>query len=82
MDSYTEHKEALEQEQKGMSKEDLIAKLKAEKDDYNPTKPKYEQVLDIDNLPGQEHRWIMRGAKATCENGAHAYHEFWFRRTP
>lgn len=80
MDSYTEHKEALEQEQKGMSKEDLIAKLKAEKDDYNPTKPKYEQVLDIDNLPGQEHFWVERGMVISCEGGTHGYHQVYKRR--
>lgn len=79
MSSYTEQQEALQQEQKGMSKDDIIAKLKAEKDELT-NKPKYEQVLDIDNLPGQEHHWVDRGMVISCEGGTHGYHQVYKRR--
>lgn len=32
-------------------------------------------ILEMDNLPSQVHRWIDRGAKMTCENAGHPYHE-------
>ena len=39
-----------------------------------------EHTIDFDNLPKQNHIWIDRGLKYTCENAGHAYHEFWVRR--
>lgn len=39
-----------------------------------------EFVLDLENLPKQEHRWVDRGAKYTCEIGTHPTHEAWKKR--
>jgi len=32
-------------------------------------------ILEMDKLPSQNHLWIDRGAKMTCENAGHQYHE-------
>lgn len=37
--------------------------------------------IDLDSLPKQEHNWIDRGLKMTCESPSHPYHEAWKRRT-
>lgn len=34
-------------------------------------------ILEMDKLPSQVHRWTDRGAKMTCENAGHQYHEAW-----
>ena len=39
-----------------------------------------EHVIDFDSLPKQNHNWIDRGLKFTCENAGHSYHEAWKRR--
>lgn len=39
-----------------------------------------EFLEDLENLVPQKHNWIDRGAKVTCENGGHPYHEAWKRR--
>lgn len=80
MQSYSEYQDALKSEQKGLTKDQLIAQLQAEKDEYDPTKPKFEQVLDIDNLPGQEHVWVDRGIVISCEGGTHGNHQVYKRR--
>lgn len=39
-----------------------------------------EFVLELDKLPKQEHRWVNRGLKFTCEGANHPYHEYFPRR--
>lgn len=34
-------------------------------------------ILEMDKLPSQTHHWTDRGAKMTCENAGHQYHEAW-----
>lgn len=34
-------------------------------------------TLDMDNLPKQEHIWVDRGAKMSCEGAAHPNHQVW-----
>lgn len=36
-----------------------------------------EYEVDFDNLPKQNHIWIDRGAKMSCENAGHHWHEVW-----
>ncbi len=43
-------------------------------------KKQSEYMLELDHLPPQEHLWTDRGAKYTCENAGHEYHEAWKRR--
>lgn len=38
-------------------------------------------TLDMDNLPKQEHIWIDRGAKMSCEGAAHPNHQVWKKNT-
>lgn len=37
-------------------------------------------VIDLDKLTPITHRWVDRGAKLTCENAGHPYHEAWKRQ--
>ena len=39
-----------------------------------------EHIVELDNLPKQNHIWTDRGLKYTCENAGHASHEAWKRR--
>ena len=66
---YTEemHKENVQAEQKGMSYEE-VAELMSKRNDF---------ILEMDNLPPQNHIWTDRGLKYTCENAGHTYHEAW-----
>ena len=41
-----------------------------------------EHVIDFDALPKQNHHWVDRGLKFTCENAGHPYHEVWKARKP
>jgi len=36
---------------------------------------KPEFVIDLNNMPKQEHRWVDRGLIISCENGGHPYHQ-------
>lgn len=38
-------------------------------------------TINLDDLPKQQHNWVNRGLKMTCETPAHPYHEAWFKRT-
>ena len=67
---YTEYKESLKEEQSNMSYEDIKAQLSA----------KSEHLVELDNLPSQNHSWTDRGLKYTCENAGHPYHEAWKTR--
>ena len=37
--------------------------------------------VDLDNLPKQQHKWVDRGLKVTCETNTHPSHDCWKRRT-
>ncbi len=39
-----------------------------------PQTPKPEYELDIAHLPKQEHSWVRRGIKLSCEGAAHPHH--------
>lgn len=69
MQSYKEFKEEVETEQTDMTAEEIRQKMQKDS----------EFQLELDNLPGQTHHWIDRGAKLTCE-GVHGFHEVWKRR--
>lgn len=65
--SYKEHQEEIASEQADLSYEDVREKMRTESD----------YLLELDNLPPIKHFWIDRGAKLTCENAGHTYHEAW-----
>ena len=35
---------------------------------------KPEFAIDISNLPKQEHNWVKRGIKVSCEGAGHPHH--------
>ena len=77
MSSYKEQQEALEAEQSGLSKDEVIAMLKDARTESNKTK--YEQIPDLDSIPNQQHNWVDRGVVMSCEGGNHPYHQVYKR---
>ena len=39
-----------------------------------------EHAVDFNKLKPQDHHWVNRGLKWSCEGASHAHHEFWPRR--
>lgn len=39
-----------------------------------------EHVVELDSVK-QDHNWVDRGLKFTCESPSHPFHEAWKRRT-
>lgn len=68
--TYKEYQEEIKAEQSGMSYDDIKHAMAM----------KNESVVELDNLPKQDHLWTDRGLKYTCENAGHPYHEAWKRR--
>ena len=67
--TYKEQREEVKAEQKGLSYKDIKALMQSRND----------FITELDHLPKQTHNWVDRGAKLTCENGGHPYHEVWKR---
>ncbi len=61
---------AKKQEVEPETKEEAIERLKK----------RSEYLLDMDNMKPQEHRWVDRGAKMSCEGAGHPHHEAFKRR--
>lgn len=70
MSSYKEKKEAIRNKQSNMSYEDVKAIL-ARRSDY---------MFEMDNVQPQQHNWIDRGAKLSCENAGHPHHSAFKRK--
>ena len=68
--SWQKQQESVYKEQSNKSYDQIKAEMQQ----------KSEFMVELDNLPKQNHSWTHRGLKATCENAGHNYHEFWFRR--
>jgi hypothetical protein len=60
--TYAEYQESIKAEQEGMTKDDVMEQLPA------------EYKLDLDNMPKQEHNWVKRGIKVSCEGANHPHH--------
>lgn len=60
-----------------MPPSESFSQLKARLAEEKQTK---EQVLqetggiDLDNIPGQQHIWVKRGIKVSCEGARHPHH--------
>ena len=65
--TYKDYQDEVASEQKDMKYEEIKEKMKQ----------RSEFLLELDNLPAQNHIWIDRGAKFTCENAGHVAHEAW-----
>lgn len=68
--TYKEYQEAIKAEQAEMTPEEIHEKLKKES----------EFMVDLNNLPRQNHNWVDRGVVISCENGGHANHQVYKRR--
>ena len=68
--TYKEYQEEIKSEQSGMSYDEIKHAMSKSN----------ESVVELDNLPKQDHLWTDRGLKYTCENAGHPYHEAWKRR--
>jgi len=64
-ESYKEYRQRLQEEQNGLSREEILEQLKATA----------EFVADINNLKPQNHRWIDRGKVMSCEGAGHPFHQ-------
>jgi len=64
--AYKEHQAEVWEEQSYMSYDEIKELMS-----------KYEYMAELDNLPKQKHKWTDRGAKYTCENAGHPWHEAW-----
>ena len=51
----------------GAPRSDLTALMQQHNDD----------VLDLDALPRQQHHWVDRGLKMSCEGAGHPMHQAW-----
>lgn len=69
-DWYEEKIAALEAEQKGKAREEIIEEMRT----------KTEHVFDPATAPKQTHVWIDRGLKMSCEGAGHPHHQAWKRK--
>lgn len=60
----SDHKKEVKEKQSGMSYEDIKA-IMASKNEF---------IFEMDNLKPQQHNWVDRGVRMSCENAGHPYH--------
>jgi len=51
-------------------KNEVIEEVEQQAEEQKP-----EFVIDLNNMPKQEHNWVDRGLIISCENGGHPYHQ-------
>lgn len=66
-DWYQEKLAQTKSEQAGKSNEEIADSLQA------------EHVFDPATAPKQNHIWVDRGLKLSCETASHPYHQSWKR---
>lgn len=71
MSSYYDFRKSVEENQKNMSKDEVIELMS-----------KHEEVLaDLDNFAPIKHNWVERGLVMSCEGAGHDNHRH-FKRLP
>lgn len=75
---YEEQQKNIAEEQLGLSSAEVEQLLREKKDDTG--KPMYQHIFNPDTAPKQEHRWVDRGLKMSCEGANHPYHQSWKKR--
>lgn len=68
--TYKELKEELTKEQSDKSYDEIKRQLEKSSD----------FMVELDNLPKQDHLWTDRGLKYTCEGANHPFHEAYKRK--
>lgn len=69
MQSYKEYKQEVKEAQSDKSYDEIKEQMKKQS----------EFMVELDNLKPIKHNWVDRGAKLSCENAGHAYHQAWKR---
>lgn len=64
---HQEYVEELHKEQDNKSRSEIADELTG----------KYEHVFDPETAPKQNHLWVDRGLKMSCENAGHPMHQAW-----
>lgn len=77
MQSYKQYRETIKAQQEGLTPEEVVERLKSKKDDTG--EPLYSHILDINNLPQQDHNWVDRGVVISCEGAGHPHHQSYKR---
>lgn len=67
--TYDEFKAEVAESQNGMSRSEIMQQMQ------NTS----EAAVDLDNLPKQDHAWVDRGLKLSCEGANHPHHQVWKR---
>lgn len=67
--SYKERKAAVAAKQSNMSHADVLAKMRKNS----------EAVVDLNDLPTQQHIWVDRGVVKSCEGAGHPNHRSYAR---
>lgn len=68
--TYEQYKSDIKDQQLNMPKEQIIEEMDR----------KNEFIIDLDNLPKQQHNWIKRGIKISCEGANHPHHSHFLVR--
>lgn len=63
-ETYEEFKSAVKDEQSSMTK-DEVRELMQKRSEY---------LVDLENTPSQQHRWVDRGLVMSCEGAGHPNH--------
>lgn len=71
--SYKEYRQEIKAEQEGLSQEEIINHLRAQKDTNG--QPLYSHIFDTNNLQPQQHNWVDRGTVMSCEGAGHPHHQ-------
>lgn len=69
MSSYHDFRKSLEEEQSGMTKEEVTDMMSQH----------VEVLADLDNMPRINHRWVDRGMVMSCEDAGHPNHRHFKR---
>lgn len=68
--SYKEYREKIKEKQADMEPKEIERLMKRQS----------EYSVNLDDMKPQEHVWVDRGMKYSCEGGIHPHHEVYKRR--
>lgn len=75
--TYAEQQAEVRASQAGMTRGEVTQHLSQQRDEHDPSKPKFTDIFDPETATPQKHRWIDRGLKMSCEGAGHPMHQSW-----
>ena len=69
--SYADYRAEVKVSQSTMSYDDVKEEMQK----------RSETIVELDNMPRVEHRWIDRGAVMSCEGANHPNHQAWKKQS-